>query len=89
MARSLAWMELTLAIVLLLLAIWTFSGFCSGRALGFDCESWAIFGVNVFAPLGMLALISAIFYLTKKVVMPQYILLLGFVLLMVFWFSNI
>lgn len=89
MPGQLAWIELVISIVLLLLTIWPFSDYCSGRPLGFDCESWAIFGVNLFAHLGLLGLVSSIFYLTKKIVMPQYVLLLGIVLLMVYWFSNI
>jgi hypothetical protein len=42
MLRNLAWLQLAGSILLLALAVWRFSGFCSGRFMGLDCESQAI-----------------------------------------------
>ena len=58
MLRLLAWLEIVASIGLFALTAWPFSGFCSGRFIGLDCESQAIFGVNMFGPMAILALIS-------------------------------
>lgn len=54
--RVLAWLEIGLAVASFGLAAWPRSGFCAGRPLGHDCESWFIFGLNLFAPFGLVAL---------------------------------
>lgn len=77
--RTLARIELVAGILLLLLAIWPLSGFCSGRPLGNDCESWFIFGVNLFGPAGLLAIVCALWTLRRGSQLPQYLLLGGWV----------
>lgn len=60
MRRSIIWIELAIALVFLALAIKPFLAVCSGRIVGLDCESQAIFAVNLFAPIGLAALAAAI-----------------------------
>ena len=85
MLRLLAWLEIVASIVLFALTAWPFSGFCSGRFIGLDCESQAIFGVNMFGPMAILALSCSVWSLKSKSVMPQYILVFGIVLIMAYW----
>lgn len=47
---------LGLAFLFLTVAVWPLTSLCSGRPLGRDCESWLIFGVNLFGPFGLVAL---------------------------------
>ncbi|RJP82066.1 MAG: hypothetical protein C4522_04970 [Desulfobacteraceae bacterium] len=75
MLRILVWLELIASMVLLALAIWPFLDFCSGRFMGLDCESRAIFGVNVFGPLGIVALVCSTWSLKSKSIRPQFLLL--------------
>lgn len=89
MIRNLAWIELSISIVLLVLTIWPISGLCSGRLLGNDCESWFIFGVNIFGPLGLLTLVCSIWSLKEISIIPQFVLIAGFSMLMIYWFSHI
>ena len=77
MLRPLAWIELFASIFLLALVVWPVSGFCSGRVLGLDCEAWFIFGVNLFGPLGLLALGGAVWSLKYNSWLSQCALLLG------------
>jgi hypothetical protein len=79
--RALAWVEISGAIACLGLATWTVSGMCAGRPLGHDCESWFIFGVNVFAPIGMAALACGLWSLRTSSATPH--LMLGAVSLLV------
>jgi len=88
MLRILAWLEITVSMMLLALAAWPFSGFCSGRFMGLDCESRAIFGVNIFGPLGILAFICSAWSLKRKSVTPQYFLAFGVFAVMIYWFSH-
>ena len=89
MLRILGWVELLVSIPFLVLPVWSISSFCSGRVLGNDCESWFIVGVNVFGPLGLLALVCSIWTLKMKLALPQYILALGVTSVLVFWFSHV
>ena len=91
MLRIMAWFELALSILFLTVVVWALpaSGLCSGRPFGFDCESWLIFGVNIFAPLGFFALICSIWSLVKKSLVPQYLLVFGCGMLMIYWFSHV
>jgi hypothetical protein len=89
MLRYLAWAELSISIALLSLAVWPLTGFCSGRPMGFDCESWFIFGVNIFAPLGIVGFISSIWGLKKRTWKSQYVLAAGFTMVVVYMFLHI
>ena len=64
--RVLAIVQILISVFFITLTIWPISGACSGRALGLDCESWFIFGVNIFAPIGVLALACGIWILKKS-----------------------
>ena len=88
MLKTLAWLEIILAIVLIAFALWPFSGFCAGRVLAFDCESRAILGVNLFGPLGILMSISAIWTLKNQSVKPQYFLLFGVGAIVIYWLGH-
>ena len=88
MLKTLAWLEIILAIVLIAFALWPFSGVCAGRVMAFDCESLAILGVNLFGPLGILMFVSAIWTLKNQSVKPQYFLLLGVGAIVIYWLSH-
>jgi hypothetical protein len=88
MLRIIAWIELFISIVFLTLSVWPFSGLCSGRPVGFDCESWAIFGVNFFGPMGLIAFVCSIWSLKKKTLVPQYFLVAGGAVLIIYFFSH-
>lgn len=88
MLRTLAWLEIVVSIMLLALAIWPFSGYCSGRFMGLDCESRAILGINVFGPLGILGLIFSAWSLRRKSVTPQYALVLCFMAIFIYWLAH-
>lgn len=88
MLKTLAWLEIVLAIVLIALALWPFSGFCAGRFMGLDCESRAIFGINLLGPLGILMFISGMWTLKNQSVKPQYLLLLGVGVIAIYWRSH-
>jgi len=88
MLKVLAWIEILMSIVLLALAVWPFSGFCSGRFMGLDCESRAIFGVNMFGPLGILGAVCSAWSLKYKTAVPQFVLLFGFLAIMTYWLAH-
>jgi len=83
MLKTLLWLEIALSTILLALAIWPFSGFCSGRFMGLDCESRAIFSVKMLGPAGILALTCASWSLKRKSVVPQYVLAVGVAAIMI------
>ena len=87
MLRKLAWIELLASILLLALAVWPLSGLCSGRPLGYDCESWFIFGVNLYGPVGLLALGASVGSFTTRSWVFQYILVAGVVVVAIRWVS--
>jgi hypothetical protein len=87
MLKAVAWFEIVASIILLGFAGWPFSGFCSGRFMGLDCESRAIFGLNMFGPLGILMLICSVWSLKTKSVVPQFVLVFGVVAIMLYWLS--
>jgi hypothetical protein len=74
MQKSLALFELGCGLPLVALAFWPFSGFCKGRPYGSDCESWAIFGVNIFGPIGLAAIACCVCSLLFKARWPHYFL---------------
>ena len=86
--RVISWVEVSLSVFLLALAAWPFSDFCSGRPGGFDCESWAIFGVNLFGPLGLLGLVCSIWTLITQSLIPQYVVIAGLAMLLIYWLSH-
>lgn len=88
MLRNLAWLEIMASMLLLALAIWPFSGHCSGRFMGLDCESRAIFGVNLFGPVGIMLFVCAAWSLKRTSRMPQLVLALGIAAVMIFWASQ-
>ena len=88
MLRILAFLEILITIFCLVLVVWPISGLCSGRHLGLDCESWFIFGVNIFGPFGLLAFVCAIWSLKSRKLLPQYFLLFGSVAILIYWFSH-
>jgi hypothetical protein len=87
--RTLAWLEIVAAMVLLTVAVWPFSGYCSGRFMGMDCESRAIFGVLMFGPLGILALACSTWTLISKSVTPQYVLIFGTLAVVAYWIYHL
>ena len=89
MLRILASLEIVASVILLALAVWPFSGHCSGRFMDLDCESRAIFAVNMFGPLGILGLICSAWSLKSRSVMPQYVLLLGLAAIMTYWLAHV
>jgi hypothetical protein len=89
MLRIMGWVELLASILFLSLTAWSVSSFCSGRVLGNDCESWFILGVNIFGPLGLLALACSIWTLKIELAIPQYILVLGATTVIIYWFSHV
>lgn len=60
MLKILALTEFLIALVFAALLVWSFSGLCSGRLAGLDCESWSIIGVNFFAPMSLLLFVCSI-----------------------------
>lgn len=88
MLKAFAWLEMILTIMLIAIALWPFSGYCAGMIMAHDCESRAILGVNLFGPLGILMLISAIWTLKNPSLKPQYFLLLGVGVIAIYWLSH-
>jgi hypothetical protein len=85
MLKKFAWLELFISLLLLVLAFWPMSEFCSGRPLGHDCESWFIFGVNIFGPIGASALVCSFWSLKINKLTPQYFLLFTCSIVLIFW----
>jgi hypothetical protein len=85
MPRVVAWIEVVVAVVLLAGALHPFSGFCTGRALGLDCESRAIFAVNLLAPVGVLLAVADVWFLRTGSMKSQYTLVLGAAALVAYW----
>lgn len=85
MLKVLIWLEIVLSVILLAFAVWPFSGYCSGKFMSLDCESQAIFSINMFGPFGVLCLICSLWSLNGKSVFPQYFLLFGFAVIMLYW----
>lgn len=88
MLRKFTWLVIGASIIMLTFAVWPFSGYCSGRFMDLDCESRAIFAVNMFAPLGILGLACSAWSLKSKSVTPHYVLLLGFAVIMIYWLAH-
>lgn len=88
MLRIVVWAELLISILALAVVVWPVSGFCRGRLFGFDCESWLIFGVNIFAPVGLFGLICSIWFLNTRSLVSQYILLSGCMVILAWWFLH-
>jgi len=88
MLKMLALLEIVASVILLALAVWPFSGYCSGRFMGLDCESRAIFAVNMFGPMGILGLTCSAWSLKSKSAIPQYVLLFGFAAVMFYWLAH-
>ena len=82
MLKALAAIEISASVLLLALAVWPFSGYCSGSVMGLDCESQQIFAALMFGPLGILGLVCAAWSLWKASVVPQYVLLTGILVVM-------
>jgi len=89
MLRILAWIELSVSILLLAMVFWPISTFCNGRTLGLDCESWFIFGVNLFGPAGLLALVCSVLSLWLKSWIPQKVLLFGWAMILACWWVSL
>jgi hypothetical protein len=65
MLKPLSLIELLLSLGFLLVSIWALSGLCAGRPCRVDCESWFIFGVNMFSPVGALGVVCAAWSLKR------------------------
>lgn len=92
MLRFLSWIELLSSIPLLLIVPWSLSKACTGRPLGFDCESWAIFGINIFGPIGLLMLVGSAWSLKSDAWIAQNIIVMGCAAVgarWLFWYINI
>jgi hypothetical protein len=85
--RVAAWIEIAFAVVLVIGAIHPFSDWCTGRALGLDCESRAILAVNVLVPLGLLIAACGAWFLKTGSVKSQYTLVLGAAAMLAYWLS--
>lgn len=85
MLKKLAQFGLLISIALMAIPFWALSSACNGRPLGYDCESWFIFGVNIFAPIGFFALVFSVWSLRSKTWFPQYLSLLAVVLVIGLW----
>ena len=83
--KIVAWTEVLVAIVLLIGAVFPFSGYCSGRAVGLDCESRAILGLNVLAPLALLLVACATWSMKTRSPKPQYALIPGIGAVVAYW----
>lgn len=81
--------ELVISISLLLLTFLPLSGLCHDRVLGNDCESWFIFGVNIFGPIGISGLVSAAWSYKIKSWRPQYLLLLIAIVVVLQWLGHV
>lgn len=88
MLRVLGYVELLLSILALSLALWPVSGLCVDRVYGFDCESWFIFGVNIFAPVGLILLLCSLLTLKLNSLAPQYALASGSLIVMGYWLAH-
>lgn len=86
MLRVLSWIELLVSIPLLLIVPWSLSRACTGRPIGFDCEAWAIFGINMFGPIGLLMLIGSAWSLKSEAWAAQYIIVVGCAAVGAWWF---
>ena len=53
---------------------WPPSRFCSGWPFGHNCEAWFILGVNIFAPIGAVALVCAAWTLRSPSRAPHIVL---------------
>jgi hypothetical protein len=89
MLRVLGWVELLVSIFFVSLTAWSVSSICTGRVLGNDCESWFIFGINIFGPLGLLGLVCSIWTLKMEQVIPQYMFALGTTTVLIYWLSHV
>lgn len=88
MLKILSWIELLLSVPLLLVPIWAGLGICDGRPYGYDCESWFIFGVNVFFPIGALGLVCSVWSLKRRYWRPQYGLVAGCFAVTAYWWVH-
>jgi len=89
MLKLLSWIELLLSLPLLLVPIWAGLGICKGRPSGYDCESWLIFGLNIFLPIGSLGLICSVWSLKRGSWRPQYGLVAGVLAVMAYWWLHV
>lgn len=87
MLRLLSWIMLVISMVLLFFALWPFLGYCSDRLFGLDCESQMIFSVNIFGPAAILGLVSSVWSLRSRSIVPLAILFLGLVFIAIHWFA--
>lgn len=85
MLKRICWIELLLSLGFLLVPVWTLSGLCAGRPLGFDCESWFIFGVNMFSPVGALGVVCAAWSLKRGSWRAQVVLGIGCLAILAYW----
>lgn len=85
MLRILAGLEILASLVLIAWVLWPLSGFCSGSVLSLDCESRAIIGVNIVAPLAILVFVCAGWSIKVKSFAPQLILMAGIVVACIYW----
>jgi hypothetical protein len=53
--------------------------------MGNDCETWFIFGVNMFGPVGLMALACSVWSLTTGSRIAQYALLVGTLAVLGYW----
>lgn len=89
MLKILAWIEIASGVALLALTAWPFTAWCSGRWMGLDSESRAIFAVNLFGPAGLLMLVCGTWTLNTRSVVSQYVLALGVSALIAWWVWNV
>lgn len=89
MLRWLAWLEIVAATILFVFAARPFLAGCSGRLLGLDCESWAIWSVNLLGPLAILAWVCSAWSLKSRSAKPQVVLALGGAGIMIYWLLHV
>ncbi len=89
MLKALYSSELLLSLAFLVLPLWAVSGLCQGRPLGYDCESWFIFGLNFYFPIGLVGLACSIWSLQTGSWRSQPVLLITCLLTTAYWRSNL
>lgn len=87
MLKALILFELIASLILLGLAAWPFSGFCTGRLMTLDCESQAIFAINIYVPLAIVGFFCSIWSLTSNSELPHLILLITVLIVIGRWLT--
>jgi hypothetical protein len=80
--KVLGWIEILVAALLFVASLFPFTRYCEGRLLGLDCESQAIFAMNMVGPLCAFFLLCGIWLLRTRSLASQVVLGVGFAAIM-------